>query len=196
MSIPDLASVIATVQTFAKEHPMLMTAIVWPILTGVLNSILRKRTAEERAELRKNYPRYAEFVRIVGALGLDPGKALEALKNLVFGGPKDPPAGGATPLIVGAAVLLVLATGPGCTPETRSVLVDALGRKIQCALENQSLPDKEILAKCLVQKEDAKAVLDAVSMSRAVVADRAIAAANIAKKDAADKCETAGAFKR
>lgn len=186
--------ILARIAAFAEANPLLMTVIVWPIVTAILNSLLRKRTEEERAELRKTSPRYAEFVRLIGALGLDPGKALEALKHLIAG-TRPPPSGGATPLLVlsGAALCLSMA---GCTPQARAILLETLARKIQCGVLHQDLADKDILAKCAVQEEDAKAVLDAVGTSRSVGADHAYAAANIAKKDAADKCEAAGAFKK
>jgi len=197
----DLVEFLAKVKAFANDNPIFMAAIVWPIVSGILNSVLRKRTEEERAELRAKHPRYAEFVRIVGALGLDPGKAFEALKNLVLGGPpKGPPSGGAGAVIVGTMAIVLAVGATGCTPEARARLIESvtreLAREIECGIANQDLPNDALIPKCGVSPENRDAFLGAVGTSRAVGADHAIAAANIAKKDAADKCEAAGAFKR
>lgn len=188
------------IATFAAENPAVMTLIVWPLITALFNFIFRPRTEEERAKLRQEHPVWAEVVRLIGGLGLDPVKSVEALKGLLDKNNSSdknnpPPAGGATPLLVVASLAVILPMS-ACTPQARALLVDALVRKIECGIAHQDLPDTELLAKCAVQPEDAKAVLDAVGKSRAVGADHAYAAASIAKKDAADKCEAAGAFKR
>jgi hypothetical protein len=104
--------------------------------------------------------------------------------------PPTPPRGAVVTLLVCVTLL------EGCTPQARALLIDAITRKIECGISHQDRPDKEILALCAVQPEDAQAVLDAVGQSRAIGADHAYAAASIAKKDAADKCAAAGAFKK
>lgn len=61
-------------------------AIVWPIVSAVLNVLLRTRTPEEWIERCEKYPRFAAFTRLVRSVGLDPVKMVRALGELVAGG--------------------------------------------------------------------------------------------------------------
>ena len=61
-------------------------AIAWPIVSAVLNVILRTRTPEEWVERCEKYPRFAALTRLVRSVGLDPVKMVQALGELVAGG--------------------------------------------------------------------------------------------------------------
>ena len=61
-------------------------AIAWPIVSAVLNVILRTRTPEEWVERCEKQPRLAAFTRLVRSVGLDPVKMVQALGELVAGG--------------------------------------------------------------------------------------------------------------
>lgn len=61
-------------------------AIAWPIVSAVLNVLLRTRTPEEWVARCENYPRLAAFTRLVRSVGLDPVKMVQALGELVAGG--------------------------------------------------------------------------------------------------------------
>ena len=62
-------------------------AIAWPIVSAVLNVILRTRTPEEWVERCEKQPRLAAFTRLVRSIGLDPVKMVKALGELVAGKP-------------------------------------------------------------------------------------------------------------
>lgn len=61
-------------------------ALAWPIVSAVLNVILRTRTPEEWVERCEKYPRFAALTRLVRSVGLDPVKMVQALGELVAGG--------------------------------------------------------------------------------------------------------------
>ena len=61
-------------------------ALAWPIVSAVLNVILRTRTPEEWVERCEKQPRLAAFTRLVRSIGLDPVKMVKALGELVAGG--------------------------------------------------------------------------------------------------------------
>ena len=62
-------------------------AIAWPIVSAVLNVLLRTRTPEEWVERCEKYPRFAAMTRLVRSVGLDPVKMVRALGELVAGKP-------------------------------------------------------------------------------------------------------------
>ena len=62
-------------------------ALAWPIVSAVLNVILRTRTPEEWVERCEKQPRLAAFTRLVRSIGLDPVKMVQALGELVAGKP-------------------------------------------------------------------------------------------------------------
>ena len=61
-------------------------ALAWPIVSAVLNVLLRTRTPEEWIERCEKYPRFAAFTRLVRSVGLDPVKMVKAIGELVAGG--------------------------------------------------------------------------------------------------------------
>ena len=62
-------------------------ALAWPIVSAVLNVILRTRTPEQWVERCEKYPRFAALTRLVRSVGLDPVKMVQALGELVAGKP-------------------------------------------------------------------------------------------------------------
>lgn len=62
-------------------------AVAWPIVSAVLNVILRTRTPEEWVERCEKYPRFAAFTRFMRSVGVDPVKMVQALGELVAGKP-------------------------------------------------------------------------------------------------------------
>ncbi len=61
--------------------------LAWPIVSAVLNVILRTRTPEQWVERCEKQPRLAAFTRLVRSVGLDPVKMVQALGELVAGKP-------------------------------------------------------------------------------------------------------------
>jgi len=61
-------------------------AIAWPIVSAVLNVILRTRTPEQWVERCEKYPRFAAMTRLVRSVGLDPVKMVQALGEFTAGG--------------------------------------------------------------------------------------------------------------
>ena len=62
-------------------------ALAWPIVSAVLNVILRTRTPEQWVERCEKQPRLAAFTRLVRSVGLDPVKMVQALGELAAGKP-------------------------------------------------------------------------------------------------------------
>lgn len=64
----------------------LWAVFIWPVLSGLLNIILRTRTPEEWVVRCENYPRLAAFTRLLRATGLDPVKMVQSIAELTAGG--------------------------------------------------------------------------------------------------------------
>lgn len=67
---------------WARAHPVILTAVVWPLLTALLTSVFHSRSPEEYAA--KN-PRVAAFWKLVAAVGVDVPKVIDALGIIVAG---------------------------------------------------------------------------------------------------------------
>jgi len=61
-------------------------AIAWPIVSAVLNVVLRTRTPEQWVERCERYPRFAALTRLVRSIGLDPVKMVQSIAELSAGG--------------------------------------------------------------------------------------------------------------
>lgn len=57
----------------------------WPVVSAVLNVVLRTRTPEQWVERCERSPRLAAFTRLVRSVGLDPVKMVQALGELTEG---------------------------------------------------------------------------------------------------------------
>jgi hypothetical protein len=69
---------------FLAAHPMFYAVFVWPLLSAVVSWVFKPRTTDEYAAMN---PRLASVLRLVGALGIDPAKALQAIAG-IFGSPQ------------------------------------------------------------------------------------------------------------
>lgn len=70
------------------NHPEFVTLVLVPIVTACINAILRKRTPEEYAAMPQ---RVAGLLRLLAAVFPDPGKAIDAAKQLMFNQPPSNP---------------------------------------------------------------------------------------------------------
>ena len=57
-------------------------ALLWPVLTAIINAGFRAKTPEEWALVCESSPRFAGFIRLLRATGLDLHKTLEALQQM------------------------------------------------------------------------------------------------------------------
>jgi hypothetical protein len=67
------------------KHGAWLIPLLWLVASLILNVAFRKRTPEEWVEYGKKNPRMAAVIRLISALGIDPAKALIAIKRLVDG---------------------------------------------------------------------------------------------------------------
>lgn len=64
---------------FAKAHPEMF----WALMTAFLTALFKPRSDEEYAKLAQFSPRVAAGLKLMSAFGLDPVKAVEAIKEFV-----------------------------------------------------------------------------------------------------------------
>ena len=76
-------ALIVTWITASPEHLAFFTLIAWPIITAILNGLLRART---EAEYGAMHPRVASFLRFLRHAGLDSGPASVFLWRILTGG--------------------------------------------------------------------------------------------------------------
>lgn len=152
----------------AEAHPLLMAALIWPFVTAILTVLFKPRSAEEYAELAKNWPRLAAFWRFLGAIGLDIPKAVQSLQEFIK------PRG---PMLVFAMLGLVLTT-TSCTPGQRAVARTVLGIiETTCIIAHQDLPDEEVAKVCGLAGPFIEPMKDVLAESRRVTAREAAFAA-------------------
>lgn len=80
-----------------EAHPVLaglLFTIFWPLVTGIVTGLFKPRSAEEYAKIAAVSPRLAGFLRLVGAIGFDFPKMLEAVGQVIRGKIKTPPGAG------------------------------------------------------------------------------------------------------
>lgn len=70
------------VVSWVEAHPVIFAVVIWPLVTGIVTSVLRKPTAEEYARMN---PRVAALRRFIAAIGLDVPKVLETIHLGVTG---------------------------------------------------------------------------------------------------------------
>lgn len=71
-----------------KQHPEFVTMVAIPIVTALLNAFLRKRTPEEYAAMPQ---RVAGLLRLLAAVFPDPGKAIDAARQMIMNQPPSNP---------------------------------------------------------------------------------------------------------
>jgi hypothetical protein len=169
-------SLLSNLSGWAEAHPELVAALVWPLFTAILTWLVKPRTAAEYAAMS---PRLAAAIKLVSALGLDPVKAVEALKQIF--GPKKPPTGpsarGAKRLdgiavlcFVGILLLLVRIT-TGCTAAGRWHAANVVLDVLQCVLANEKKPDAEVVALCAGENVSPDDVRKVLAQQRAALAE-------------------------
>lgn len=65
------------------ERIELWIAVAWPIASAIINAAFRFKTPDEWIAFAEARPRLAGLVRLCSAIGLDPHKAMAALKEAV-----------------------------------------------------------------------------------------------------------------
>ena len=70
-----------------SAHPLVWQLALYPLLTAVVTWLFKPRTPEQYAALP---PRVAAFLKLVGALGFDAPKIIEAIAQVVTGSSKTP----------------------------------------------------------------------------------------------------------
>ena len=70
------------------EALALKFALWWPVVSAVVNVILRTRTPEQWVERCERHPRFAAFTRLMRSVGVDPVKMVQALGEFTEGGKK------------------------------------------------------------------------------------------------------------
>jgi hypothetical protein len=133
----------ATIFSWARANPALMVCIVWPLVTGVLTALFHPRTPAEYDAMPKWK---AEIMRFLSATGLDPSKAVDALRKL-FEKASPPPALGLSILVA----LAVTSYGCGSWLHAAERIADDV---FTCLVANQDLPDEIALVKCGVLEAD------------------------------------------
>ena len=63
----------------------LWAVFIWPVLTGLLNIILRARTPEQWVARCENYPRFAALTRFLRATGFEPVKMVQSITEFTAG---------------------------------------------------------------------------------------------------------------
>ena len=124
-----------SIEAWAGTHPFLMTAVVWPVVTLIINAIFDWAKAHESESKAVRF-----FDAALSAAGLDAGKFIAALKALLAPSPPPPASGGSDsktrdtippparrPSVMrrGAAVA-TLGIALSCGPTGCSVLHDAI----------------------------------------------------------------------
>lgn len=69
------------------ERALASFAVVWPIVSGILNVVLRTATAEEWIARGERWPRFAALTKLLRRYGVNPVGTMEQLKQLVAGKP-------------------------------------------------------------------------------------------------------------
>lgn len=109
------------VLTWCKENP----TIAWPIISGVIVTIFKPRTPLQYAALSAVYPRwffarFAALLQLIGALGVDPSKALKAASKVITGKQND------GSKIIALIILCLGLTVNACSPSSDVALKGSL----------------------------------------------------------------------
>lgn len=70
---------------WTSENPVAVAAVVWPLLSGIVNLLLKQHTIDEWVELAEKRPRTAALIKFFRGAGLDPKKSLAALVAFING---------------------------------------------------------------------------------------------------------------
>jgi len=70
---------------WASENPAVAAAVGWPVLSAIVNLLLKQHTIDEWVELAEKKPRTAALIKFFRGAGLDPRKTLAALVAFING---------------------------------------------------------------------------------------------------------------
>jgi len=126
-------------------HPEL----VWPLVTAIITLLFKPRTPTQYAQIAVRFPRVAAGLQLIGALGLDVPKVVEAVRKVVTGKaePPPPPAGPSI-MAIGLVVLLASQTS-ACSlfnAKTLRTILDIT--QTTCIIAHQELPESDVAKIC------------------------------------------------
>lgn len=168
------------VGAWCAAHPEL----VWPILTALITLLFKPRTPAEYAQIAVRFPRVAAGLQLIGALGLDVPKVVEAVRKVITGRsepPAKPPPAGPSIMAIGLVALLATQT-TACsllTPKTLRTILDIT--QTTCIIAHQELPESDVAKVCDVAD-------DLIPPMRRVLAESRKASAEAAAKAGAQRC--------
>ncbi len=165
---------------WCAAHPEL----VWPLLTALITLLFKPRTPGEYAAIAARWPRVAALLQLIGALGLDVPKVVEAVRKVVTGTsdpPKKPPPAGPSIMAFGLVVLLASQTSACAlfSPRTLRSVLDIT--QTACIIAHQELPESDVAKACDVADE-------LIPPMRRVLAESRKASAEAAAKASASRC--------
>lgn len=70
---------------WVSNNPAVAAAVGWPILSAIVNMLLKQHTVDEWIAFADKNPRLAALTRLFRAAGLDPKKTLQALVAFING---------------------------------------------------------------------------------------------------------------
>jgi hypothetical protein len=153
-------------------------AYSWPLISALIVSMLKPRTPEQYAKLAGKSPlwfwaRWAAFLQLVGALGIDPAKALEAASKAIWGRQRGP-GGNFPPPPAAPVLLLVMALGvgtSGCQWFTAKNIKTVLSFvQVACIIEHATLADVTVAKMCDVADDMMPSLQDILSKQRTALA--------------------------
>ncbi len=165
---------------WCAAHPEL----VWPLLTALITLLFKPRTPTEYAQIAVRWPRVAAALQLIGALGLDVPKVVEAVQKVVTGRvdpPRKPPPSG--PSIMMFCLVAVLASqSMACSLLSSRTLRTVLDiTQTACIIAHQELPESDVAKVCDVAD-------DLLPPMRRVLAESRKASAEAAAKASASRC--------
>lgn len=164
-------------------HPEL----VWPLLTALITLLFKPRTPGEYAAIAARWPRVAALLQLIGALGLDVPKVVEAVGKVVTGRsdpPKKPPPAGPSIMLIGFVAILATQT-TACSlfnAKTLRTILDVA--QVTCIIAHQELGDADVAKVCDIAD-------DLIPPMRKVLVESRKASAEAAGKASAQRCEGA-----
>lgn len=177
---------------WAYNHPQF-----WPLVLALVAWLGKPRTPAEYAKIAARAPtafwsRWVEVMRLVGALGLDPIKAVKVIRKIAESfkkdddGPPPPPSGPSvmTPLLVFISLCLALTQTSCSAAKWEAFGKDLLADKTRCAMTYMDLSRDEVIKKCAINWDDIDRIWDLVSQARQDRDKAAEQAAARAKYDA------------
>lgn len=175
------------IRHFASDHPQVMALLVWPLVAALITAAFKPRTPEAYAALASRQPvwlfaRVAALLQLIGALGIDPVKATEAVKKFVGGRSLPPP-----PLAILLVVTLAFGSS-GCklfTRENARTVLDVV--QTACIIAHQDLPDSDVAKVCELTEPLLGPMREILAEARKQSAEHA---ADAAARAGAAKCVT------